>query len=369
MGKSKLLIVDDTDSNIDILIEILGDLYSISVATNGALALQIATQILPDLILLDIVMPEMDGYEVCRRLKNQQVTQDIPVIFVTIKATIQDEHKGLDLGAIDYIVKPFSPPIVLSRVKNHLMLKHQRDQLKESISLLQHEKELLQQKADLGILAGGFAHDLGNIFCSASLIKTIPETIPQDPLEWQQLRNTLDLVGENIDLGIEICHGFTNYLNNIHEELQDLSINELISVLGIYARKFKGQINTKIEEDAHIVHCKSYQIKRVLINLFTNAMQAVETTPTPQIWFKLWNTATEVNFSFKDNGTGIPQACIDHIFEEFFTTRQTGTGIGLFLVKKIIDAHHGTIQVFSAEKEGTEVVVSLPKPSSTSPPM
>jgi PleD family two-component response regulator len=128
---SQILVVDDTPENVDVLANILRDSHQIKVALNGEKALQIAqSDPPPDLILLDVMMPEIDGYEVCRRLKDDPTTRDIPVIFVTAKTEVEDEMKGFALGAVDYITKPISPAIVEARVKTHLALKNARSQLK-----------------------------------------------------------------------------------------------------------------------------------------------------------------------------------------------------------------------------------------------
>jgi len=120
-GKSTVLIVDDTAANIELLHAILQDNYKVKVATNGARALNLAGRDpRPDIILLDIMMPEMDGYEVCRRLKDDSQTSSIPVIFITAKSQVEDERKGLALGAVDYITKPFDADIVDARVRQHL---------------------------------------------------------------------------------------------------------------------------------------------------------------------------------------------------------------------------------------------------------
>ena len=120
--KKSILVVDDVVENIDILKTILIDKYTVRVATRGKMALKIAEKFKPDLILLDIMMPEMDGYEVCTKLKENDITMEIPVIFVTAMGEIEDEAKGFDVGAVDYIQKPISPAIVLRRVKTHLSL-------------------------------------------------------------------------------------------------------------------------------------------------------------------------------------------------------------------------------------------------------
>lgn len=128
----RILIVDDERLNITVLAALLEEDYEILVAKDGEQALKRARgEHKPDLILLDVVMPNMDGYEVCQILKKDPTTQHIPVIFITVKSTVEEETRGLELGAVDYIAKPFSPAIVKARVANHVELKRQRD-------LLQH---------------------------------------------------------------------------------------------------------------------------------------------------------------------------------------------------------------------------------------
>jgi adenylate cyclase len=128
--KKLILLVDDAPANIQVAREILKDSYKIRVATSGAKALELVDVVpRPDLILLDIMMPEMDGYEVCTRLKAGTETRDIPVIFLTAMTEAKDETRGFGVGAVDYIHKPFSPPVVLARVQTHLNLRETREQL------------------------------------------------------------------------------------------------------------------------------------------------------------------------------------------------------------------------------------------------
>ena len=135
-----VLVVDDVPDNLQLMSSLLKDLYRVKVANCGERALRIAqAEAPPDLILLDIMMPGMDGYEVCRRLKGERATYDIPVIFLTAKSEVEDERMGLELGAVDYITKPISPPIVLARVKNHLALKASADFLRDKAEYLEGE--------------------------------------------------------------------------------------------------------------------------------------------------------------------------------------------------------------------------------------
>jgi len=140
--KNSVLVVDDSPENIDLLGEVLNQDYEIKVALNGEKALKIArSEKPPDIILLDIMMPGLDGYEVCRRLKSDTKTRDIPVIFVTSTSEVEDETKGLEAGAIDYITKPIRSPIVKARIKSHIELKEAREYLK-------NQNEILEQRVE-----------------------------------------------------------------------------------------------------------------------------------------------------------------------------------------------------------------------------
>ena len=132
--RQTILVVDDTPDNLVVITSLLKDIYRVKIATNGKKALQIAfSSEPPDIILLDIMMPEMDGYEVCRQLKSDSQTADIPIIFLTAKSDVEDEIKGFEMGAVDYITKPVSPPIVLARVRTQIRLKKITDYLKSKL--------------------------------------------------------------------------------------------------------------------------------------------------------------------------------------------------------------------------------------------
>ncbi|WP_426162099.1 response regulator [Pseudoduganella sp. R-34] len=140
IARKTVLLVDDSPDNLVLMNDLLKDLYKVKVANSGEKALRIATTGQPpDVVLLDVMMPEMDGYEVCRRLKANPATRDIPIIFLTAKSEVEDEQLGLDLGAVDYITKPISPAITLARVRNHLMLKEHADFLRDQNEFLEQE--------------------------------------------------------------------------------------------------------------------------------------------------------------------------------------------------------------------------------------
>lgn len=162
--KPTVLVVDDTPSNIDILLETLGGEYEIMVALDGETALEHVMKKTPDIVLLDIMMPVMDGYEVCRKLKNNPATSDIPVIFVTAMNESVNEEKGLELGAIDYIIKPFSPAIVRARVKNHIMFQLAKEAVEKQKEMLE---EMVEERTAELIITQNVT-----IQCMASLAET-----------------------------------------------------------------------------------------------------------------------------------------------------------------------------------------------------
>ena len=157
-GKNVLLLVDDDSENIKVVNSILGDQYKIRVAMNGVKALELAkVEPFPNLILLDVIMPYMDGYEVCSQLKTDPKTRDIPVIFLTGKTEVFNETRGFDVGAVDYIHKPFSPPVVKARVRTHLMLRDAHETVAQQLSTMNTELEMARQ-VQLSILPREIPH-------------------------------------------------------------------------------------------------------------------------------------------------------------------------------------------------------------------
>ena len=157
LEKATILVVDDTPGNLSVMNRLLESDYKVKIATSGEKALRLAAaDVPPDLILLDVMMPEMDGYEVCRRLKADERTRHTPVIFVTAKSEVDDERMGLELGAVDYITKPISPPIVTARIKTHLAQKKMAEFLRDNNAFLEQEVALrtreLQSIQDATIL-------------------------------------------------------------------------------------------------------------------------------------------------------------------------------------------------------------------------
>jgi len=149
-SRPTILAVDDTPENLDVVKGILAGEYTVKVAVHGKVALKIAEKQSPDLILLDIMMPEIDGYEVCRQLKANPATRNIPVIFLTAKGETADEAEGFNIGAADYILKPVNPPLLKARVKTHLALKQHMDKLQDAYAVIDKQRERMQQELNVG---------------------------------------------------------------------------------------------------------------------------------------------------------------------------------------------------------------------------
>lgn len=439
-----VLVIDDAEVNLDLVVETLGELYDVSVAMDSESAFEIIKEDPPDLILLDIMLPGMNGYEICKRLKAETATSTIPIIFLTAKATIEDEAKGLSLGAVDYITKPISPPILLARVKAQLQLKLSQEQLVQSEKLVA-----------LGQLIAGIAHEINTpLSAIKSSIETIGESLKHTLEDTPSL--ILKLSEEQIDLFYRLLLNQANQLSSLSltekrkvaKKLQvelegrgididtmetknlvdlgfHLDVDRFISLLQVddktallyglsqFSNLNRSVSNIKIagEKAAKIVFSlKTFShfdpsgaklqtniqagLETVLTIYHNQIKQNVELIenyhPLPeimafpdelgQVWTNIIHNALQamknqgklilkteqeggwIKVSISDTGPGIPPEIQKKIFQPFFTTKPAGegSGLGLDIVKKIIDKHNGTIELDSSTSEGTTFTVRLP---------
>ncbi len=364
-GNLKILIVDDTPANIDVLDLFLEkEGYGISVAQSGESALDLAVRISPDLILLDVMMPGIDGFETCRRLKSNEKTRDIPIIFITARNETADIVKGFSMGGVDYITKPFSQEEVCARIHLHLKLK----------TLMADLETKNQKLAELNDLKNKFlgmaSHDLRNPISSI-----------------QGFSNIL------LDHGDTLAEGDKKeFLQTIHRVSNDMLtlIDDLLNISAIESGKLDlqvkmGSLKQLVEERVRMYRVMAERkqlathldiediaefsfdpnrIGQVIDNLLSNAIKFSPSGKDIYIWLGQENG--KAKFSVRDQGPGISPEDQDKLFKHFqkLTARPTANesshGLGLAIAKKMVDAHKGEIGVESNPGSGATFSFVLP---------
>ncbi|MDM8535551.1 response regulator [Desulfobacterales bacterium HSG17] len=348
-----LIIDDDEDVSSTLEALLLRYQYHLEFADNGLTGLELAETVNPDLILLDVMMPGMDGFEVCRRLKEDQLTRKIPVIMITALDTKEDMVNGLDAGADDFIHKPFNTIVLRARIRSMLRIKSLVDELENSI-----KKEYYL--SDLGRLAGGIAHDLRNV---SFTISGYTELLLNDFADKSQGARSCRKILGAAALMDQIVNGLVTYAGdkNSRKTVQDLK--PLIKgSFNIFIRQLKIVEMDVNLEDVSKIECNIGEIHQIFLNLIKNALDAMYKENKRKLSIRLWQEANEVFVSVSDTGPGIPQDVLPHIFKDLFTTKPKGegTGIGLATVKKIMESHNGKISVSSEKGKGANFTLCFP---------
>ncbi|MGB3789667.1 MAG: response regulator [Phormidesmis sp.] len=412
-----VLIVDDMPINLAVVSDALGDAgFDIAIATNGERALQQVERCLPDLILLDVMMPGIDGFETCRRLKSNERTRHIPVIFMTALTDAKSKVEALDLGAVDYIVKPFHDKEVLARVRTHLQLHQLTQSLSQQVAQVKEELQASQlqmvqheKMSALGSLVAGVAHEINNpIGCIVgnvsavrdyiedlfNLIELYGEKFPQpgDEIEAEIEEIDLDYLRDDLPKLVRamqdggdrikaISRSLRTFSRTDTEEKQDFDIHEGInSTLLILRHRLKGDDRrpeikvTADYGDVPLLSCYPGQLNQVFMNILANAIDALNEKSQALNFADIQahpnhitiTTAAKQNhiaIAIADNGTGMPDASKERIFSQQFTTKAVGkgTGLGLAIAQQIVvEEHAGTIEVNTKMGQGTEFVLTLP---------
>ena len=356
-----LLLVDDVPSNIQLLHDVLKESYELYFATSGAQALELAAQRRPDLILLDVMMPEMDGYEVCRRLKQSPDTRALPVVFITALGEEEDETRGLALGAVDYLTKPINPAIVKARVSNHLALKRARDELEEQNRELEEAAKLRDEveritRHDLkGPLSGiiGFSDLLLESRVDAEERKTIAQAINDAGYRMLEMINrSLDLF--KMETGRYRCDPAEVPLRALLERV----IHEWRRTLA------RRRLDFQLEGEA-----TAWGEELLLYSLFGNLVgnAAEASAPGGRIVITLAEQAQADQIQACRitvwNAEAVPAAIRERFFEKYVTAgKQGGTGIGTYSARLIARAHGGETALESSDEAGTTVTITLPRP-------
>ncbi len=374
--------VDDNPKNLQILSAVLykeghtivfASNGKIVFASNGKQAIEIAQNQSPDLILLDINLPDIDGFDVCRKLKNNPLTKDIPIIFITGRIETEDIVLGFRVGAVDYITKPFNIVELLSRVNTHLNLKRSRDEvIRYSKELEKTQAELKQALAQRDKFFSIIAHDLRGPFTGfiglSELLVDAYDSLERDDI--QQIANSMNSAAKKLFEFLE------NLLEWSRSQIGGLQYNPtIIDVNDLFDRVsslFKNNANNKnIEfvkevQDKMFIWADNYQTNTIIRNLVSNAIKF--SFPNSKIILGARDLGDFVEIYVKDFGTGLSDEAKDKVFriEAKYTTPGTqnepGTGLGLVLCKELAEKQNGALYFETELNKGTTFFVNLPKP-------
>ncbi len=410
-----IMVIDDKPSNLRLLESMLSEQgYRVRIFPKGSLAIKSASKDPPDLILLDINMPEMSGFEVCRHLKMNPATQDLPIIFISAMTETMDKVKAFKLGGVDYITKPFQLEEVDARISLHLALRRTKSALEEKNRILEEtlkdlktaQLQLIQSEkmAALGVLVAGIAHEINN---PVNFIKSSIMGLGQDmqdlekllevyeqciqncsdtrlhnqigeikaKIEFETLKTEMPLLVENIHQGVqrteEIIVSLRSYSRMDDVPTETADIHQLIgAALVILKNRYKHHISIEKQfARVPLLSVNPGKLIQVLINLISNAIDAIEIMEAQRAGRITIKTTVQSHkngvsavIAISDNGIGISPENKSKIFDPFFTTKPIGkgTGLGLSISIGIIEEHNGRIEVSSNQGRGSTFTIVLP---------
>jgi len=415
-----ILIVDDTPTNLGVVVEFLEENgFRVVVAQDGKEGLQRAAFIKPDLILLDVMMPVMDGFEVCRQLKANIVTRDISVIFMTALADTASKLEGFKVGGVDYITKPLAIEEMLARVTTHVALRatqlkldQQNKRLQKEASVRQIAESTLQdahdelksvykrlenakiqllhttKMASAGMLARGAANQIEHPLTSLKAHLRDMESCIERQLKlitaFESVRagaasagsgdllaleqDTLQMINESKDdvARLEQFHRTLSDVSGVESNWQHEQLDKLLdNTIAILSDEVGDRANiVKVYAETPDIECRPAEVMQVFMNLLLNAIQAIPKSSeiAGEIRVTTGSKDGQVWVDVADNGIGIAPENIKRIFDPFFSTQADGknVGLGLSLSQSTIRKHHGRIEVTSKPNEGSTFRVWLP---------
>lgn len=403
--KPNLLLVDDQVLNIQILHHIFKDEYTIASATSGAQALALCARQVPDLILLDVVMPVMDGHQVCIQLKSDPHTRDVPIIFVTGQSNPEEETAALRLGAVDFISKPVNASVVRARVSAQLMLRQTLRQvqdlnqnlelrvaqrtaeLQQALEHLQHSQEELAHSAanaTLSTMIAGVSHELGTPLGNSKMVAgTLAEYTRNTVRDMEsgllrrsglaqymeQMTEGVALLQRNLERSVDLLANFRQVAADQASEQRrtfDLAsmVNEILHTLSPSLKRHPHKVVVDIPEGIDM-DSQPGPLGQVVINLVNNAyLHAFEGRSHGVLTIEGRLDGEQVRLAFVDNGVGMAPEHLAKLFVPFFSTKigNGGTGLGMAIVRNLVGKTlGGRITVSSVLGEGTRFDLVMPR--------
>lgn len=361
-----LLVADDEDSNLDLLVRLFEPLgWEVTTAINGQEALWKVERKVPDIILLDVSMPGLDGYEVCRQLKRREEYKRIPVIFLTARTGPESMLEGFEAGGVDYIAKPFHPQELLVRTKMHLELRQSQDQLREAYAAL---KTLNANQSRIFTI---IAHDLRNPFNG---LKMFPQLLK---MQYDRMsKEEVMALASDLEQEVSRVHSFLGDLLNwsilqmeqvsvqpSHVNPHD-AVQAALSLAYMSSRSKEQVVENLVPKDMRMF-VDPQVLNTVLRNLVSNAVKF--TQRGGQISISATQNEKETVISVRDNGVGLPAHRLAQLFQpqhrqkNLGTEEESGSGLGLIICHELVERHGGQIWAESVQGKGSTFHVSFPK--------
>ena len=365
IGEATILIVDDNNINLKVLgTQLRKSGYNIVVARDGESTLKLVPELMPDLILLDIMMPGMDGYEVCTILKNQEETRNIPIIFISAKVDTSDIVKGFNVGAVDYITKPFKKEELLVRVHTHLELKFSKDTIRKQAQRLE---ELNAAKDKLfSIVAHDVRGPLGNLKFMIQLMELKGINFGSNDFyhNLERIKSSTDEILNLLENLLYWSRSQVGTLKCVPEEFElDDIIRENVSLLQPNAEAKKISLINEADKGLKLWADRN-MVRTIIRNLVSNAIKFTHEEGTVVLAAQVKSEMVEI--SIKDNGVGISKDKVSLIFSDsgYFTSygthREKGSGLGLPLCRSFIQMNKGKFYGDSEVGKGTTFYFTIP---------
>jgi len=374
--KAIILIVDDNPINLNVFVDYLKKSgFKTLVATTGERAIRQIEYIHPDLILLDVMMPGMDGFETCSHIKKNETTKDIPIIFMTALSDVINKLKGFEMGGVDYITKPFQSEETLARINTHLTITKLQKQLIEKNIQLKELNNSLEQI--IYITSHDFRSPLTGIQGLSELLeerykKLILMLENEDIIKLKELIPTLKKdTSKTIKYILQSVYKLNSLLTGLVEvsrigrielTIEELDMNELISnILDTFKYHIEDKKVNIILSELPNCYGDKLRINQIFSNLIGNALKYLDNNRIGIIKIYAYKELKQIVYCVEDNGIGIPIECQEEIFDIFrqLDPETEGEGLGLAMISKIIILHNGKIWVESEEGKGSKFCISL----------